>query len=319
MYCMQRKNFAAHGYSARLMKLRYVTVDVFTDRQFGGNPLAVVLDGESLTDRHMQAIAREFNYSETTFVLPSKNPDNAAHVRIFTPVTELPFAGHPSVGTAYAIARHTPEKVDESVLRLEMIAGVVPVELRYFQGQVIGGQLTAPEMLKRGSVLPAAEVAGALNLQVSDLRVEVHEPQIVSVGLPFLVAEVGTRDALRRATANPNALGELLPRDGADSIYFYTRDVAFDEPTCDVSARMFIPFIGVTEDPATGSATAAAAALLAECAAEPHGTFTLRFLQGVDMGRPSQLMTEVDKREGKAQRVRVGGRCVQVMEGAIEI
>src|SRR5882724_3871621 len=300
------------------MQRRYVTVDVFTDRAFGGNPLAVVLDAGGLSTAQMQAIALEFNYSETTFVLPPKNPANDAQVRIFTVGYEIPFAGHPNVGTAFVLATlaaKTPER-----LRFEEGAGLVPVEILTAQGSVAGAELTAPQPLQRLSQISVEQAASCLSLATSEVRTDRHGPQIISVGLPFLAAELVSRDALRRARPDAAAFAKTFPCDDSDAVYLYTRDVPADEKPCDLQARMFHPGAsGLSEDPATGSATAAAAALLADLDPLRDGELKLRIGQGVDMGRPSLLRTRVRKQNGAIASIHVGGGCAQMMEGTFRL
>ena len=300
------------------MQRRYITVDVFTDRAFGGNPLAVVLDAGGLSTAQMQSIATEFNYSETTFVLPPQDGANDAQVRIFTVRSEIPFAGHPNVGTAFVLATQAAKA--PARLRFEEKAGLVPVEILSEQGQVIGAELTAPRPLTRLSEVGAAEAAACLSLSADDVRTDRHPPQIVSVGLPFLMVEIASREALKRATPDAAAFAEMFPRDGSDAVYFYTRDVPPAEQPLDLQARMFHPgSSGLSEDPATGSATAAAAALLAELDGVSDGELKLRIGQGVDMGRPSLLLTRVRKQGGKVVSAHVGGGCVQMMEGTLRL
>jgi trans-2,3-dihydro-3-hydroxyanthranilate isomerase len=299
------------------MQRRYITVDVFTDRAFGGNPLAVVLDAGELTTAQMQAIASEFNYSETTFVLPPQDAAHDAQVRIFTVNREIPFAGHPNVGTAFVLA--TLAKQPPARLLFEERAGLVPVAILQDGGSVVGAELTAPERLSRFSQVSAEQAAACISLLPADIRTDRHPPQIVSVGLPFLIAEVASRDALRRARADAAAFAQVFPCDGCDAIYFYTRDVPPAE-ACDLQARMFHPGAsGLSEDPATGSATVAAAALLADLSNEKDGELKLRIGQGVDMGRPSLLLTRVVKQAGAVVSAHVGGRCVQMMEGTFRL
>jgi trans-2,3-dihydro-3-hydroxyanthranilate isomerase len=296
------------------MQRRYITVDVFTDRAFGGNPLAVVLDAGGLSTAQMQAIASEFNYSETTFVLPPHDPAHDAQVRIFTVRSEIPFAGHPNVGTAFVLA--TQATKPPARLVFEEKAGLVPVELLTEGSRVVGAELTAPQPLGKLNTFSAEQTAACVSLSPADIRTDRHPPRIVSVGLPFLVAEVSSRAALRRARPEAVAFAGALPREGCDAIYLYTRDIPPDEMPCDLQARMFHPGAsGLSEDPATGSATAAAAALLADLSSEHDGEWKLRIAQGVDMGRPSLLLTRVRKENGAVASVHVGGACVQVMEG----
>lgn len=300
------------------MPRRYITVDVFTDRAFGGNPLAVVLDAGGLSTAQMQAIATEFNYSETTFVLPPADRANDAQVRIFTVNYEVPFAGHPNVGTGFVLA--TQARKPPTRLRFEEKAGLVPVEILTEQDQVTGAELTAPQPLTRMSQAGVEETAAWLSLSASEVRIDRHPPQIISVGLPFLAVELASRDALRRARPDAVAFAKNFPRDESDAIYLYTRDVPDGEKPCDLQARMFHPGVsGLCEDPATGSATAAAAALLADLDPVKDGELKLRIGQGVDMGRPSLLLTRVRKQSGAAVSVHVGGSCVQMMEGTFRL
>jgi trans-2,3-dihydro-3-hydroxyanthranilate isomerase len=300
------------------MQRRYITVDVFSDRAFGGNPLAVVLDAEGLSTAQMQAIASEFNYSETTFVLPPRDAGHDARVRIFTVNSELPFAGHPNVGTAFVLATQAAKPPDR--LRFEELVGTVAIEILKDNGTVVGAELTAPQPLKKLSQFSAGQAAACGSLAATDIRTERHPPLIVSVGMPFLVAEVSSRDALRRAKPDAAAFARTFPCDGAFAVYFYTRDVPPAEEPCDLQARMFFPGLsGLTEDPATGSATVAAAALLADLASEGDGEFKLLIGQGVDMGRPSLLLTRVRKQNGAVVSAYVGGACVQMMEGTFRL
>jgi trans-2,3-dihydro-3-hydroxyanthranilate isomerase len=299
------------------MQRRYVTVDVFTDRAFGGNPLAVVLDAGGLSTAQMQAIASEFNYSETTFVLPPHDPANNAHVRIFTVNQEIPFAGHPNIGTAFVVA--TQAAKPPARLKFEEGAGLVPVEILKQGGRVVGAELTAPQPLTKLTQFSAEQAAAVVSLSSVDLRIDRHPPQIVSVGLPFLVVELTSRDALRRARPDAAAFGRTFPCDGSDAVYLYTRDVPAAE-ACDLQARMFHPgSSGLSEDPATGSATVATAALLAELSAERDAELSLRIGQGVDMGRPSLLLTRVRKANGVVTSAHVGGTCVPMMEGSFRL
>ncbi|MDI1267185.1 MAG: PhzF family phenazine biosynthesis protein [bacterium] len=300
------------------MKRRYVTVDVFTDRAFGGNPLGVVLDAGGLSTAQMQAIAREFNYSETTFVLPPRDPANDAHVRIFTVNRELPFAGHPNVGTAFVLAVQAAKL--PARLLFEEGAGLVPVEIVTEGGRVVSTEFTAPQLLKRMSHLSAEQAASCLSLSASDVKADRHAPQIISVGLSFLAVELASRDALRRARPDAAAFAKTFPCDDSDAVYFYTRDVPSNERPCELQARMFHPGVsGLSEDPATGSATAAAAALLADLDGMKDGELRLQIGQGFDMGRPSILLTRVRKQNGAIASIHVGGASVQIMEGTFSL
>lgn len=299
------------------MQRRYATADVFTTEPLGGNPVAVVLDAEGLTAAQMQALASEFNYIETTFVLPAADPGHTAHVRIFTPDREVPFAGHPNIGTAFLLARERimaggtpPER-----LVFEELAGLVAIDLMYEDGAVVGADLLSPQHLVRHAEVDAARAAACLGLAEEDVCTDVHVPQVVSVGLPFLVLELASREALRRARPDRHAYDDLFPLGGARSVYAYTRDAGKDGPEhgCDLQSRMFT--WRMVEDPATGSATAAVTALLAEL----HGA-EVRFCvrQGEDMGRPSTLLTCSVAEDG-AIRARAGGRCAAMFSGVFNL
>jgi trans-2,3-dihydro-3-hydroxyanthranilate isomerase len=300
------------------MQRRYITVDVFTDRAFGGNPLAVVLDAGGLSTAQMQAIASEFNYAETTFVLPPRDPNNNAQVRIFTVNKEIPFAGHPNVGTAFVLA--TQAKKPPARLKFEEGAGLVPVEILQQDGSAVGAELTAPQPLKKLTPFSAEQAAAVVSLSSADIRTDRYPPRIVSVGLPFLVVELASREALRRARPDAAAFARTFPCDGSDAVYLYTRDIPSAEKTSDLQARMFHPgSSGLSEDPATGSATVAVAALLADLSDERDAELSLRIGQGVDMGRPSLLLTRVRKANGVLTSAHVGGRCVPMMEGSFRL
>jgi trans-2,3-dihydro-3-hydroxyanthranilate isomerase len=300
------------------MQRRYITVDVFTDRAFGGNPLAVVLDAGGLSTAQMQAIATEFNYSETTFVLPSHDAANDAEVRIFTPTREIPFAGHPNVGTAFVVAARAEKP--PARLKFEEKAGLVTVDILRDGGEVVGAELTAPQPLQRLTKFSAEQVASCISLSAVDISTDRHMPQIVSAGMPFLVAELVSREGVRRARPDAAAFARIFPCDGAFAIYFYTREVRTGEQPSDLQARMFFPgSSGLIEDPATGSATVAAAALLADLESVRDGELKLRIGQGVDMGRPSLLLTRVRKQGGAIASAHVGGGCVQMMEGTFHL
>ncbi|MGC1522363.1 MAG: PhzF family phenazine biosynthesis protein [Steroidobacteraceae bacterium] len=307
------------------MKRRYVTVDVFTDRMFGGNPLAVVLGAAGLSTAEMQAVALEFNYSETTFVLPPDDHANTAKVRIFTPRTEVPFAGHPNVGTAFVLARESPFGAAAAasaggVFLFEEAAGVVALKLLREHGDTVGAEVRAPEALSRRTLVSREAAAACLSLDAADIATRVHAPQVISVGLPFLAVEVSSRAALRRSKPDFGAHADLLPLDGADAVFAYFR--AHDESSAGeavLHARTFSPLDGVIEDPATGSACAAAIALLTSFTAEDRGEFAWRIHQGVDMGRPSLLLGRTTKNHGSVVGTHIGGRCVAVFDGVFEL
>ncbi len=303
------------------MTLTYETVDVFTDTAFGGNPLAVVFGAEDLSGEAMQRIAREFNYSETTFVLPPADPANTARVRIFSCKREMPFAGHPNVGTATVLAWRG-EAFGRSLgdrLVFEEIAGPVPMAIRSEAGRPVGAMLTAPEAFSTGAEASVEDIAACIGLTPAEIRTDAHRPMVASGGLPFLVAELTDRAALERSAPDTGAFGSapsVVPH-GAILCYVRTggpNTAGSDE--VDIRARMFAPIRNVAEDPATGSANVALMGLLTSLRAEP-GTLVRRIAQGVEMGRPSLLEGEADWADGKVTAIRIGGRCAPVMRGEL--
>jgi trans-2,3-dihydro-3-hydroxyanthranilate isomerase len=300
------------------MQFEFVTVDVFTDRRFGGNPLAVLPQAEGLTAEQMQAIAAEFNLSETTFVLPPKDPAHTAAVRIFTPKAELPFAGHPNVGTAFVVAGRG-SAYDRAVgdpLLFEEKAGLVPVEVLRHGGAIIGARLTAPRLLSRGAEVAAEIIAAACSISAGDIEAGRHAPCIASCGTPFIFAELKSREVLAAAAPRGDVFAQNFPIDGATGIHLYVRD---GTDGIDIRARMFAPLHGVAEDPATGSANVALVGLLASLASDADLSLKIRIGQGFEMGRPSILDASAGKRGGAVIETRIGGRCVPVMSGRIDI
>ncbi|WP_394690043.1 PhzF family phenazine biosynthesis protein [Hoeflea sp.] len=298
------------------MNCPFRTVDVFTTRRFGGNPLAVVLNADALDSAQMQAIAREFSYSETTFIMRPTDPANTARVRIFTPVAEVPFAGHPNVGTAYVLATLEPSGSRATEFVFEEQAGLVPVSLRWSGDTVENVEVAVPEVLSQGSRLEAGDVAASLSLETRNILTTVHPPGIASVGLPFLVVEVATRKALAAARVNMEAVSRILPTEAADAIYLYCRHPGPEDGSVDLTARMFAPWDGVPEDPATGSATAAACALISSLQEDGSRDRHFKVAQGIDMNRPSLIEIRVD---AGGRGVRISGTCVPVLSGEIQV
>jgi trans-2,3-dihydro-3-hydroxyanthranilate isomerase len=298
------------------MLRRYVTVDVFTAAAFGGNPLAVVLDAEGLRASQMQSIAAEFNYSETTFVLPPRDQTHAAQVRIFTPRTEIAFAGHPTVGTAVVLAHELEANGASSPADLVLEEGVGPVPVRLMRsgGAVVGAEFQAPRPLELGSHVSLEDAAACLSLHAVELCPD-PLPRVLSVGLPFLVVAVGSRAALRKARPNLAAHERVLPPIGTDAVFAYVPGEVADE----LHARMFSPLDSIPEDPATGSAAAATLAFLAEQRPARDAQTSWRITQGVDMGRPSIILGRTVKRDGVVTAVHLGGHAVGVMRGSLDI
>lgn len=309
----------------------FETVDVFTTQRFGGNPLAIVYDEERrLSTAQMQSVAAEFGYSETTFVLPPNDEANTAHVRIFSPTEEMPFAGHPNVGTATALAwrgTFAGRSVSRTVT-LEEKAGLVPLEiLDDAAGQPAGAMLTAPERFSLPvPSLPVEHVAASVSLEPSELIVANHPPLVATTGLPFIVAECANLDALARSRGVPaafatlSALATVPPK-----VLLYTRagfgnDGTSDGATHQIRARMHRA--NGTEDAGTGSANACLVGVLASLAPAPtSGSAAVlvkaRVVQGVEMGRPSELQAEAERLAHGVGAVRIGGRCVAVTRGVL--
>lgn len=297
------------------MKRRFVTVDVFTGRPFGGNPLAVVLDAEGLSGDDMQAIAREFNLSETTFVLPPADPANTARVRIFTPGRELPFAGHPNVGTAFVLAREGSlfGKPLGNTLRFEEGAGLVPVDILSGANGPMGARLTAPQAFARGDEIAPDDFAACVGLRPDEIDPTAHPPLLGSAGMAFPIARLTGIGALSRAKGNADAMARHPALGG--HIFIYATDPAGPDT---FRARMFAPGLGIAEDPATGGAAAALTGLLGTLASG-DGTYDFRIVQGVEMGRPSLIETAADVAGGIVTAIRVGGACAAVMRGEIDV
>jgi len=292
----------------------FLTVDVFTGRPLAGNQLAVFPDARGLTTGQMQGLAREFNYSESTFVLPPRRRQHTARVRIFTPLDEIPFAGHPNVGTAFVLGQ---QRKNASTLLFEEGAGIVPVELlRDRRGVVVGAMLTAPQPLSVGEQVPAATVAACLGLDAADLVTAVHEPVVASVGLPFVIAQCTDR-ALARVEMDLLAFRRASERHPTRDLHFSV--LLYARRGRQVRARMFAPLSGVPEDPATGSANCALVGLLARLAPQADLVLRLDVRQGVEMGRPSRLRSVAEKVAGDVTRIRVGGQCALVMKGSVSL
>ena len=298
------------------MTYSYHTADVFTDTPFGGNQLAVLPDAAGLTDEQMLAITREFNLSETVFVFPPDDPKNTRRLRIYTPSGELPFAGHPTVGTAYVLAQTGEITLtgEETRIIFEEGVGPVPVLIRARAGKPVFTQLSAariPE--RRPASIDAAGLAEVLSLDPSDIRSdEPFVPEAVSVGVPFLFVPLRSIDALGRARVREDVWERSLKKSWAPDIYLFVE-------TGDgvVRSRMFGPKVGVSEDPATGSAAAGFGGYLAARSKTRDGTLKTLIHQGVEMGRPSRLEVETDVVGGEVKAVRVGGASVLVSSGQL--
>ena len=301
------------------MQIEFTTVDVFTNARFGGNPLAVIPDATGLSTEQMQSIAAEFNLAETTFVLPPQDPAHTAHVRIFTPKAEMPFAGHPNVGTAFVLAQRGEchgRKIAGDRLVFEEKAGLVPLDLKREQGAVIGARLAAPQKLALGDEIAPEILADMCGLETSEIATRTHRPVIASCGNNFVFAEVTSRAALARATVRTDVLARHLPMSRAVGVHLYT---PAQEHGVEIQSRMFAPLYGVPEDPATGSANVVLIGLLAHYRPEKDLTLSKTIGQGFDMRRPSILEGTAEKKAGRVADTYIGGRCVPMLRGSIDL
>jgi trans-2,3-dihydro-3-hydroxyanthranilate isomerase len=296
----------------------YVTVGVFTSKRFGGNPLAVFPKATGLSDQQMQAIAAEFNLSETTFVFPPDDPRHHAKVRIFTPKAEVPFAGHPNVGTGFVLARLEDNPPEHYTF--EEAAGLVRVHiLRDDDRAIRGARISAPRALSLDIAVPVDLVAACAGLTPADVVTEQHLPVVASVGTPFVIAQVASIEALSRARPDLTAF-----RDGSDRISelskrFNLHLYAAKDDFLHLRTRMFAPMMGVLEDPATGSAAATLAALLTSLAPGENVDLHYEIEQGIEMGRPSQIIASARKTGEGPVLATVAGDCVPMMRGTLAL
>ncbi|MFN0040295.1 MAG: PhzF family phenazine biosynthesis protein [Burkholderiales bacterium] len=300
-----------------MTRLRFHTLDVFTETLFGGNPLAVVLDADALSGAQMQRIAAEFNLSETVFVLkPAKAGAKRRRLRIFTPQAELPFAGHPTVGTSYLLAalKYVEVSQMDPVMVLEEGVGDVAVTVNFSKDVPVSTRMSVPRMPERGPEPPPRKsLAAMLSLADDDL---LPAPAAWSCGVPFLFLPVRDRVALARVRLRMDLWEELLSGWWARSVFPFTPDTISDDTR--IHARAFAPALGIPEDPATGGAVSALAGFLHDRAPDSS---CRRWLieQGFDMGRPSHIELESDFADGRITGVRVGGTSVLVAEGWINV
>jgi trans-2,3-dihydro-3-hydroxyanthranilate isomerase len=291
------------------MGFDFTLVDVFTDRPFGGNQLAVFPDAEGIADGTMQQLAREFNFSETTFVLPPRDPSHTCRVRIFTPYQELPFAGHPTVGTAAVLAsleeRNTAER------RFVFEEGIGPVTITV-DGQTIRLHLYAPDYETTDEAPRAAAIAKALALPED----AVADSWYAGVGLRFCFVRLTDPELVDRAVLDKAAWQAEIADGWSPHLYVFAGD---HRDGAHLYARFFAPAVGVDEDPATGSACAVLIASLAQRSPEPHGTYRVQIDQGVAMGRPSVLEGTAHKRDDRLTEVVVSGRAVIIGNGTMTL
>jgi trans-2,3-dihydro-3-hydroxyanthranilate isomerase len=306
------------------MELKFNTLDVFTNKRFGGNPLAVVHDADALTAEQMQTIAREFNLSETIFVMKPADANNTARVRIFFPGGEMPFAGHPTLGCAILLAemKHKPGCSFETEIRLEEVAGLVPVKISRI-GDVPHGLFNAPVVPKKLADGPGkADIAAAVGILPDEIGFDGHAPALIEGGPAFFFAPVSSRRVVEKARPCEPAWSTLMASLGGheayvDAVYIYTR--GGDGKDASFRSRMFAPGGGIPEDPATGSATALLARQILISDKLKDGKHRFILEQGYEMKRPSDLVLEADVTQGDLVQVRVGGQAVRVSAGVITV
>lgn len=303
------------------MALSYSVYDVFTDTKLAGNPLAVIFDGEGLDDAAMQAVARETNLSETVFVQPANNPAYTARIRIFTPGRELPFAGHPTVGTAIALAEkaHGAGTLD-LVSVLEENVGPVRCAVRLREGEASFAEFDLPRKSQQISLpLDKLGIADALSLKTTEIGFENHVPSIWSAGVPFLMVPVHDVGAAERLEFDPQLWEKTVPFvDGAlASAYIYCRGGV--NHVAKFHARMFASGMGISEDPATGSAAAALSGAINHFDRLTDGHHPILIEQGVEMGRPSFIHLHMDIEGGGISNARIGGQAVRIATGTLDL
>jgi len=299
---------------------RYLHYDVFTDHLFGGNQLAVFLDGRGLPSETMQAIAKEMNFSETTFLLSPEKPGTDARMRIFTPVEELPTAGHPTIGTTFALARAGVIERGRQTFVFGCGIGPVPVSMTW-NGDDLGFVWMTQSLPVFGPAIPdPARIAAALSLSPAAFTGTGHPVQVVSCGVPFLFVPLTTRSAVDNVVVNPALLVALLSATNASAHGVFVFSAQPGEPRATVYSRMFAPELGVTEDPATGSASGPLGCyLVRHHIVQPEQAGAMLSLQGVRMGRPSHVHVSIGVEQGDITGVRVGGGAVLAGEGTLYI
>ncbi|HZT57462.1 MAG TPA: PhzF family phenazine biosynthesis protein [Pyrinomonadaceae bacterium] len=302
-----------------MRRLHYHLVDVFTDRAFGGNPLAVCTNGRGLTTETMQSVAKEFNLSETTFVLPPDDPKHDWRVRIFTPGSELPMAGHPTVGTSFVLAREHMIRRDERETNIVLEEGVgpVPVRIEFKDGEPVFAEMTQPLPKFGPQVNDIEAVAAMLSLDAGDIDANLPV-EVVSCGVPFLYVPLRSLAAARQARPRADLIECVATGGVPPEVFVFAREVEHEGST--VHSRMFAPGLGITEDPATGAASGPLGCYLVRhrlVACDRVAEITSE--QGIEMGRPSFIKITIERRGDEFKAVRVGGQCHFMGEGFIEV
>lgn len=319
--CNYKLNFAHVSFEAsrKPMKSRkYFVYDVFTDTALSGNPLGVVVDCEGLDAAAMQRIAREFNLSESVFLLPPDNPRHRARIRIFTPDYEMPFAGHPTVGSAIALAEQAGDDGTAGMFVLEENVGPVRCAVSKGRGATFA-EFDLPKLPEQLSLsADSAALGAALGLPAHEIGFENHRPSLWSAGVPYVTVPVASLDAAARVRFDNTAWMELAPSKGEGivaSAYVYCRDTVHHDSA--FHARMFVPGNPSYEDPATGSAAAAFSGVILHFDSQVDGSGRYWIEQGIEMGRPSSIRLEIDVEASRMQRARIGGHAIKVAEGVL--
>lgn len=303
------------------MTLTYHILDVFTERPFGGNPLAVVLEADRLTAAEMQAVAREFNLSETVFVMKPTSPGHTARIRIFTPTRELPFAGHPTLGTAILLAElrmPTANGDSDAIIALEEEAGSIRVGVRLRNGASAFGEFDAPKITAVPEELAQPEeISAAIGLIPSEIGFENHKPMLLRGTSVFAYVPVANLEAMAKLRVAPSHWARAFSDRGTDGVYIYSRQCVRAQSS--FHARMFAPDLGIPEDPATGSAAIGFAHVVQGFDSGPDGIHKRTVEQGLEMGRPSTIQLISTVVRGRLESVRIGGAAVRVAEGRLNI
>lgn len=304
------------------MQLRYSLLSVFTKRADGGNPLAVVTESEGLDSEAMQAISRKLGLSETVFVLPASRPSHTAAIRIFTPMEELAFAGHPTIGAAICLAyqRIWPNMDEEcdALAVLEAKGGILRVAVKPAGDDVAFAEFDVPSLPQEtAETAPVDRLAAALGLAPTEIGFENFRPRRFSAGSPFTFVPVAGLDAMRRARVVEEFWDSAFGGDDHPAAYLYCRETVLHKAA--FHARAFVPAMGVPEDAATGSAAAAFAAIINLFDSPPEGTYDAMIEQGIEMGRPSEIFVEFEVKGRHVRTIRIGGFAVMVGERTAEI
>lgn len=300
---------------------RFVTLDVFTPSAFGGNQLAVFPDASGIPDDALIRITREFSFAEVTFCYPPANPAHTRRVRIFTPAREIPFAGHPTVGTAVALVElglAGAHAGDTAKLVLEEAVGPIPVTVKRAPGAATFAQFSTAKLAEVGPATPGRDVlAEVLSIAADDILATPMAPENVSCGLPFLLVPLRSVEAVSASRVRMDKWETTLKSAWAPDIFLFARKPSGGD--AHFHARMYGPGVNVPEDPATGSANACLAGYLAARSAQKDGMLRWTVDQGVEMGRPSRIEIEADKSAGAVTAIRVGGHAVMVTEGSLSL